>query len=114
MSVLEELERLEKAATAGKWHAQGYVSDPGRPKWWAITSTEDPHMVSGDGFLLDGADARLIVAMRNALPALLNVARAAEAAAAMGVPTTDAEVAAWIAARDALRAALAELGEVGE
>lgn len=107
MTALDELERLDQEeATPGPWRCGTKVRR---------TLYRAESMGVGLLGLLDRhEDTALIVAMRNALPALLNVARAAEAAAAMGVPTTDAEVAAWIAARDALRAALAELGEAGK
>jgi hypothetical protein len=58
---IEELQRLHEAATE-EWHAEGFDVD-------------------GEGFSVAEcyreADASLIAAMRNALPALLRVARAA-------------------------------------
>lgn len=60
---IDELQRLHEAATKGPWEAGSYFV-------WA----EDEHCVCA----ADTENQALIAAMRNALPALLRVARAAQ------------------------------------
>ena len=84
--VLDELERLEKAATPGPWRADGFeidqLSDAGEGypldhypdcanvSTWVGASGED-----GPYGIQRKEDAALIAAARNALPALLRAAR---------------------------------------
>jgi hypothetical protein len=72
---IDELQRLHEAATKGPWRANG--------------DFVDGDFVDGDDSAYIGvaecyrpSNAELIAAMRNALPALLRVARAAKAAMA--------------------------------
>jgi hypothetical protein len=89
---IEELQRLHEAATE-EWHAEGFDVD-------------------GEGFSVAEcyreADASLIAAMRNALPALLRVARAAKRLVA-GINNHQHELVADGADLDEAEAALAEL-----
>jgi hypothetical protein len=77
---IDELERLERAATPGPW---GVVTDG---KFGKELQVQPPSGVTyicecGWDFPDNRADAEFIAAARNALPALLRVARAAEATA---------------------------------
>lgn len=80
---LDELERLEKLATPGPWstapdddnrsRSQGVWAGPGGP--W-----DEPIIKTDSGvYPPDQVDADLIVAARNALPALIRDLRAARA-----------------------------------
>jgi len=96
---LDQLRELEQAATAGPW-----LSEPDR------VFVPEKH-VDGCYCIRDipEHDAALIAAMRNALPALLEFVEAVDSEAVYfkdGEPmnTTTADL-------DALRAALAEMGE---
>lgn len=83
--VLAELERMEKAASPGPWHAFGRAEDGKMP----IVEFGHPDNPTGDygGFLygstgyspLPEENAALIAAMRNALPALIARIRELEA-----------------------------------
>ena len=85
MSVLDDLERLEKAATPGEWLVIGHNlvyatmhcgrregQDIFRNRFWAgvVADQECPPQEAR-------SSAELIAASRNALPALLRLARAA-------------------------------------
>ena len=71
--MLDELERLDRAATPGRWEIQGrmfvYVASASGPKI-ACCGVPDSEA--------DRHNAAFIAAARNALPALLRVARAAD------------------------------------
>jgi hypothetical protein len=72
MSKLDKLEALEKAATNRDWRIQPGIVEPSFDKsLWA----ESGNLLAD---LLRPKDAELIAEMRNALPALLAVARAAK------------------------------------
>ena len=71
--MLDELERLEKAATPGPWR----VEKPARGRLYGIGRHMAPEVTPR--CIDKGADAWLIAEARNALPALLRVARAARA-----------------------------------
>ncbi len=74
MSVLDRLSDLEASATPGSWYLhEGGVASRVGPGWvdWIVES-------SGQGI----EDAALIAEARNCLPALIAVARAAQASAA--------------------------------
>lgn len=81
MSV-DRLRQLEQAATPGPWKAD-CVEDPNEPTGDGdeqyVFRPEVGHQVCAY-YDSDSADAELIAAMRNALPALLDVAEAAERA----------------------------------
>lgn len=101
--MLDELERMEKAATPGPWYSNRTEPAPyeicsGNPRTPDLLAAVVPEY---------GMNADLIVAARNALPALLAVARAAQALLGQ-VPSTidDPEL---DEAREALEAALAAL-----
>ena len=72
--MLDELERLERAATPGPW----VDVDPHNIRH------AEPNIYAGDQEIADvfssTADSALVCAARNALPALLRVARAAQKA----------------------------------
>ena len=84
---IEELQRLHEAATKGPWsYDDGITSLPDEEE-----HRGKPCIIYGQGMVgglpilcdvppsgRDDRDSRLIVAMRNALPALLRVARAAK------------------------------------
>ena len=65
---IEELQRLHEAATKGPWHSHGLLVD----------GEEHDDYVIGAAECFREVDGELIAAMRNALPALLRVARAAK------------------------------------
>ena len=90
----DELRRLEKAATPGPWavESDGVYNDT---RSYMVVPLGDSEQ--------DDADAALIAAMRNALPALLDVAEAAQAVCG----TDNISTAHW----DALDAALTKLKE---
>ena len=71
MSVLDDLERLDKAATPGEWKYGNVFKD----KCYA---NGELVFQERDGWNAKQADRDLISASRNALPALLRLARAAE------------------------------------
>lgn len=72
----EELERLEKAATPGPWAPAAHGSP--QERWWTVAKSEGmPRQVARITSSFEH-DARLIAAMRNALPALLSAARRVE------------------------------------
>jgi hypothetical protein len=88
MKTLDELDRLEKAATAGHW----FYDHNGKPEC-ELESLDDKDVPHGDiwfrdedghrtavaeSIWWDGADGELIAAMRNNIRALIEVARAAE------------------------------------
>jgi hypothetical protein len=70
---LDELERLEKAATAGPWQEVAESGD-----WW-VEGAEGIGVCESNEAWNHQGDINLMVAARNALPALLRVARAARA-----------------------------------
>lgn len=82
--MLDELERLEKAATPAPW---GEFAESG--EWWVERQGEDggaagdfvcgtnTEHYSTNGPWAEQADIDLMIAARNALPGLLRVARAA-------------------------------------
>ena len=112
MSVLDELERLENAATPGEWSLEGEITviaddEDGFKPWFVCEATSDC------GYERDhaGDNAALIAASRNALPALLRLARVAEQAVkdlnySSGSTIKDDAC----CARDILSAALRDLG----
>ena len=73
---LDELERLEEAATPGEW--RDILSQPGVRHIDACEHGDEIAVLyGGDGIDGDYTNAALIVAMRNALPGLLRELRAA-------------------------------------
>lgn len=106
MSTIEELRALLAAATPGPWeHRQheGMHALAARDGWAMESEPDD----SDDGARV-AADFALVAAMRNALPALLDVAEAARAVARSAGPGR----ACWTVGRhdiERLRAALARL-----
>lgn len=88
-SVIERLRRLEKEATKGPWHSGMACAPDEHPENWDKYSAIEQ---DSTGAILDGfecvadSDAALIVAMRNALPALLAVAEAASVWVDEGAP----------------------------
>lgn len=82
MSAIEELRRLHEGATPGPWrwwHRDGSPWEPGSGHPWRLSSDDPDHGGVLDHRypdILDPADAALIAAMRNALPALLACAEA--------------------------------------
>lgn len=90
MKTIDELERLEKADLSRRWAVSGS----------SLFEDNGPHLAH----FYDEIPAELAAAVRNALPALLRVAEAAQVVSdAPG--GTDEEFEAFVA----LRAALAEL-----
>lgn len=89
---IDEIERLEKAATPGPWEStHSEIPSVGTSSFIVRKST--PHRQVGRVSALDEAgvaDARLIAAVRNNLPALLAAAR--ENAQCVCRPLTAAEV----------------------
>ena len=90
MTDLGELRKLEKAATPGPWAGVGdrYASQvPPETSWpgsiWHETE-DDVLEVLVDGNINE-ANVRLIVAMRNALPGLLDVAVAYESLKSLAI-----------------------------
>lgn len=95
---LGELERLCAAATPGEWRVRERVSDdPYRERYWDLEGTypEDPEpydrplgTIYGDNAVWlkrpegEGGNAALIIALRNAAPAMLSRLRALERVAA--------------------------------
>jgi predicted nucleotidyltransferase len=124
--VIDELERLERAATPGPW---GEFAESG--DWWVEQRGDDGGPAcnpngSPTGFVCESntdergqwakqEDIDLMIAARNALPALLRVARAAReleeilATVAADADAADVLVMRRHAARAELRAALAAL-----
>jgi len=137
-TTIAELRRLEQAATPGEWWPEGshvYGPKDSRSQYkngrQLVATATDLPIGRQESFSPNNADAALIAAARNALPALLRVAEAAREATSLnslcaellvklhGVdPTIDDEVAlnglhaeeeaAWVELRAALDA-LAEL-----
>lgn len=113
MSDLDKLEQLEKAATPGPWNAD-YVQAAIRH----LSRNVDPdyycteeQSLSGNGDVFNRReDGPLIAAARNALPALLAVARAAEALHGEDAPVDMSET-QRLALSDAVFDALAQLKE---
>jgi hypothetical protein len=118
---LEQLIELEKQATPGPWRAvgKGGTCDGGSTKQHPcfvgqITAKGNRPIVQQSTFLgVQGktpeeaqGNAQLIVALRNAAPALLDVAQKAQALA--DVMNDGTNLAPWWDARDALREALAK------
>ncbi len=99
--MIERLSELERAATPGPWHVKA-ASDG---CWWLILEG-GPLVASGFTERVENAD--YIAASRNALPALLEVARAAETLV-FDAPHDDERG----PAEEALHAALSALDEVG-
>jgi len=100
---LDELDRLEKAATPGPWvhfdgapeHGNAYVSGPEPDNWTAAECFgSDPD-----------ADAALIAAARNALPGLLAIAQAAQKLLAVCPPWSPEAFTKLHDLYDAMRAA---------
>lgn len=120
-TTIDRLEQLDAAATPAPWIAIGYRvranpetdTDSGITTWYVPALSDGP------------ADAELIAATRNALPALLRVARAARACAddlatelqaryagTLHAPTMHADYQRDMAPVETLRAALNALNEV--
>ena len=104
MSVLDDLERLDKAATPGEWKYGNVFKD----KCYA---NGELVFQERDGWNAKQDDRDLIAASRNALPALLRLARAAEQSVkdlnySSGSTIEDDAC----CARDSLSAALRDLG----
>jgi hypothetical protein len=97
---LDELERLERAATPGPWTvAENFGTD--RPTWYVM---------NGDSVVAvfnRKEDAAAFAAPRNALPALIECARAA--LAVRRTPIVDDDFPERLAALDAALARLAEV-----
>jgi hypothetical protein len=77
---LDTLSALEAAATKGPWgtwrETQGYPDDA---QWYVTSPTfPDSQAIVGSESTNAAADAALIAAARNALPALLTIAEAAQ------------------------------------
>ena len=70
--MIEELERLEAAATKGPWQIDHEVED--------LIIGPDGWLLSGSGGMGDAENAALIVATRNYLPSLLSELEAAREA----------------------------------
>lgn len=85
MKVLDELERLEQAATPGPWHSVrngGLPLSVCRPDQREIIFTAEYFVYKGidqEWRHTRGPDLDLIAQSRNALPALIRVAQAADA-----------------------------------
>jgi hypothetical protein len=100
MTTLDELEKLEKAATPGPW------------KWSLRHESHDreafakgPSHLGDHNYQKARADAELVAAARNALPDLLKIARAAANYARMAPPRGHVDEPARLAEmREALRA----------
>lgn len=112
MSIIDELEELERGASEGPWVASGSMVERGDEEPVACAESDE------DGAQRH-ANADFIAHARNTLPALLAVARAAEAVRAIEREQTKADflVDDWArleAAWNALDAALAALVEVGK
>jgi hypothetical protein len=114
---LDELDRLEKAATQGPWESRVDASDPrGARADWFVTSLERVILRESrpwfwnDPPRRDEADLNLIAALRNAAPQLLAIAAAAKEVAASGWGTAAKMPESYhferIAKMEALRAAL--------
>lgn len=108
---LNELERLEKAATPGPWawNSYGSVCTVNEP-CYAVCALPRRH---GDEATKQGAsDARFIEAVRNALPELLRRLRAAEVdriAHERAAHEADLRTQAAVRAENAAQARIAEL-----
>lgn len=128
---IDELERLEKAATQGDWLSDGahvYGPRDSRSQYkngrQLVATATDLPFTRQMSETPRNPDAALIAAARNALPALLRVAKAAKAMlgpinAVQGMPLgTEEEIAAFVeaglaeshAAEAELHAALESLG----
>jgi hypothetical protein len=79
--MLDELERLHKAATPGPMQVEWDDDAPGGGSWIVIpTRSNRQHPLAWTGAGIAGrADADAVNAAMNTLPALLRVARAADA-----------------------------------
>lgn len=79
MKVLDELERLSKAATPGPWKTEATERENSD---WVHFNYKSLHgyvlSVYGSHITANKNDAELIAAMRNSIDALINVARAAQ------------------------------------
>jgi hypothetical protein len=90
---LDELERLEKAATPGKWHQRhrrfvSLIPEGANGMGAEIAGNTIANVANPD-------DAALIAASRNALPDLLRIARAAQAFRSSARPPHAEQVALW-------------------
>ncbi len=110
---LAELRRLHEAATPGPWDERGDENDRESSSYVVSEAYVDEEPgICGDcnkHWPLVRADAELIVAARNALPALLARAEVYEAAKALIYCTDGDSVGDALAAVDALRAAIAKV-----
>lgn len=70
-TILDELERLEREATEGPW-----TSDGSDIRHCAVNAPDDKPTGVGRFYGVSYSDAALIALSRNALPALLRLARA--------------------------------------
>ena len=124
---VEQLRQLEQSATPGPWEAD-LEMDEERPSIYSGVIRRGPgyisfqtHVAELDSFERDGdedeaqalarRDAELIAAMRNAFPALLDIAKAAQAVARYAPSNTAASVEVDAFAIIDLMAALSRLEE---
>ena len=114
---LPALSALERAATPGPWEAR--EDDSGATGIWQHETSDERLSTRGRAQHVgtaNSADAALIVAMRNALPALLAVVAAARARSLRGCSDTCSRALspeyACDCGHDALRSALAALDGV--
>jgi hypothetical protein len=70
---LDELERLEREATAGPWHVYDDDELIGPNKISVVSASIDDH-----GYFGEAGDAAFVAALRNAAPALIARARRAD------------------------------------
>ena len=71
MDRIEELRRLEREATPGRWVSRKI--EDAKDDWWSIDAPGDPPSLA----LVGPEDAAFIAAARNAMPLLLEVVEAA-------------------------------------
>jgi hypothetical protein len=100
-NILDHLQRLHEAATTGPWKSHGLLVD----------GEEHDDYIIGAAECFREVDGELIAAMRNALPALLRVARAARVVTCDGREDLDA-CGVRPEDSDELLAALEELNKV--
>ena len=101
MDRIEELRRLEGAATPGRWVSRKI--EDAKDDWWSIDAPGDPPSLA----LVGPEDAAFIAAARNAMPLLLEVVEAAREIVDDGIEHE--ETACQCADHRRLRAALASL-----
>jgi hypothetical protein len=97
---LDELERLEREATPGRWHTleeRGTPWDIEDERGLQVAQAQQQQSVRNDPTQASRhANAKLIAAMRNALPRLLALARSAITAEAAGREKGLEEAAQWV------------------